>query len=406
MTGSLQVGIDVSRTEHVCELLATNGQPAGRLRVPNSPAGGDQRIDWVVHNARRLGATEIRIGLESTNVYWWHLFRQLLHHAELRALRCRLFLINAHEAAHFKKALGVVDKTDPVDAHAIAQYLRFRTDLAPAYAPEPCYDALQILTRTRFQLAHVLARVFQAFSAYGKGRPFSDIFGVTSQRVLTERTVSEIVGLDLPSLAQRVFADGADAYFPAGRRQEILRELGQLARDSYRCDAYTESALRTAIRAHIGVIRQIDREIRELEEAIADRMETVPGRLQSIPGMGPVFEAGIVAEIGPIDRFRDDDQLARFAGLTWRRAQSGAFEADDQPLTRRGNSYLRYYLCEAANSVRVREAGLNSYYARKYQEARHHPHKRALVLTARRLLRTVYALLKRGERFDPDRRTA
>jgi transposase len=414
MTGSLQVGVDVARAEHVVEILSPAGSPAGRLRVPNSPAGGSQLITWLLDRADHLAASEIRVGMEATNIYWWHLFHQLLAHEQLRTFPTHLFLLNPHDVAHFKKALGVVDKSDPVDARTIAHYLRFRTDLHEAYTPEPRYEALQILTRARFQLAHVmaqeknrvLARVFQAFSAYGKDRPFTDVFGATSQHVLADLTVSEIVSLELPCLAQRVFLDGADAYFPAERQGAILQQLVQLAQQSYRCDAYTESALRTAIRARLALIRQIQQQMRQLEQAIEERMADLPAHLQSIPGIGPVFEAGIVAEIGPIQRFRDDDQVARFAGLTWRINQSGEFEADTRPLTRRGNSYLRYYLCEAANSVRVHEAGTASYYARKFAEARHHPHKRALVLTARRLLRTIYALLKRGEAFDPARRIA
>ena len=114
MTGSLHLGVDVARAEHVAEVLGSDGQSAGRLRVPNTPAGGAQLITWVLHHARRLGATEIRIGLESTNLYWCHLFRQLLHHAELQAFPARLFLVNAHDVAHFKKVLGVVDKSDCV----------------------------------------------------------------------------------------------------------------------------------------------------------------------------------------------------------------------------------------------------------------------------------------------------
>ncbi len=414
MTGSLHLGIDVSRAEHVCHLLATDGTSVGRLRIPNTPAGGEQLCTWVLQHARRLGATEVRIGLESTGIYWWHIFRQLIHHPELHALPTNVFLVSAYDVAHFKKALGVVDKSDPVDAHAIAQFVRFRRDLHGTYAPDPRYDALGILTRTRFQLAQLLGqektrtltRVFQVFSAYGPGRPFSDVFGVTSRRVLAELTVAEIADLDLPALAQRIFGPGADAYFSAGRRDEIVHQLVQVATDSYRCDADTESALRAAIGSHMAILQSLKQQIRVLETEIADRMEAIPGKLQTIPGMGPVFEAGIISEIGPIDRFHSDDELARFAGLTWRRAQSGAFEADDRPLTRRGNRYLRYYLCEAANSVRVHEAGLRSYYARKFHETQRHPHKRALVLSARHLLRTIYAMLKRGEAFDPTRRTA
>src|SRR5690625_7529333 len=69
--------------------------------------------------------------------------------------------------------------------------------------------------------------------------------------------------------------------------------------------------------------------------------------------MGPVFTAGIISEIGQIDRFSDETKIAKYAGLYWRKHQSGRFTADDTSLSRNGNQYLRYYLVEAANSVRM-----------------------------------------------------
>jgi transposase len=70
--------------------------------------------------------------------------------------------------------------------------------------------------------------------------------------------------------------------------------------------------------------------------------------------LGPVFTAGIIAEIGDVNRFEREEALAKFAGLTWRRHQSGEFEGENRPLTRTGNAYDgRYYMVEAANSVRL-----------------------------------------------------
>ena len=41
----------------------------------------------------------------------------------------------------------------------------------------------------------------------------------------------------------------------------------------------------------------------------------------------------------------------------------------------------------------MHESGLRSYYARKFQETQPHPHKRALAISARHLLRTIYVML-------------
>ncbi len=61
----------------------------------------------------------------------------------------------------------------------------------------------------------------------------------------------------------------------------------------------------------------------------------------------------MIAESGDIGRFADDAALAKYAGLVWDPHESGAFQAQDTPLSKAGNTYLRYYLVEAANSVRL-----------------------------------------------------
>jgi len=119
----------------------------------------------------------------------------------------------------------------------------------------------------------------------------------------------------------------------------------------------------------------------------------------------PVFSAGIIAEIGGVERFNyDEARVARFAGFKWRRHQSAEFEADETRLTRRGNRYLRCYFCEAANRVRMCDPEYAAYYERKYHEVRRHQHKRAIVLTARKLVRPVVRLLTTHQPYQPRRR--
>ena len=115
--------------------------------------------------------------------------------------------------------------------------------------------------------------------------------------------------------------------------------------------------------------------------------------LLSIPGIGKVYAAGILAEIGNIDQFDSNDALAKYAGITWRKNQSGKFTADDTHLTKTGNKYLRYFLIQAANMARLNMPEYDAFYHKKYEEVTTHQHKRALVLTARKLIRLIYGLL-------------
>ncbi len=57
--------------------------------------------------------------------------------------------------------------------------------------------------------------------------------------------------------------------------------------------------------------------------------------------------AGLIAEIGQIERFEDQTKLAKYAGLSWKVKQSGNYQSQNTPLTKQGNRYFRYYLVEA-----------------------------------------------------------
>ncbi|GBF74734.1 putative IS110 family transposase [Paenibacillus sp. 598K] len=71
---------------------------------------------------------------------------------------------------------------------------------------------------------------------------------------------------------------------------------------------------------------------------------------------------------------------------------------------RTGNKYLRYYLVQAADSIRKHDAEYAAFYKKKYDEVPKHKHKRALVLSARKLVRLVFMLLKTNTLYTPPER--
>ena len=68
---------------------------------------------------------------------------------------------------------------------------------------------------------------------------------------------------------------------------------------------------------------------------------------------------------------------------------------------RQSNTILRYYLVEAANSVKTHNPIYRAFHEKKEKKATRRQHKRALVLSARKLLRLIYAMLSRGEIYQP-----
>ena len=121
-----------------------------------------------------------------------------------------------------------------------------------------------------------------------------------------------------------------------------------------------------------------------------------------IPGKA-LLRAHIPAKTAYCDIHRFDSQasVAKFAGLVWTQHQSGEFEAEHSRMIKSGNRYLRYYLLEAANSVRRCDSEFRRYYDLKYHEVNKYQHKRALALTARKLVRLVFRLLKDNRLYIP-----
>ena len=75
-------------------------------------------------------------------------------------------------------------------------------------------------------------------------------------------------------------------------------------------------------------------------------------------------------------------------------------------LAKTGNPFLRYYLIEAANSVRQHCPEYRDDYNAKLVQSPKHAHKRALVLTARKLVRLVDVRLANGHGLTTTRDTS
>ena len=102
-----------------------------------------------------------------------------------------------------------------------------------------------------------------------------------------------------------------------------------------------------------------------------------------------------------------NSSMEKYAGLTWLKNDSGDFVSEDNHVSKAGNTYLRYYLGEAANSVRRHLPEYGEFYDKKFAEVTKHQHKRALALTSRKFVRLVFGLLVKnqlytGEKLDAE----
>lgn len=414
---TLFVGIDVSSKSNLVYAMDFYKNMLLQASFSNNQPGAVQLAQLIADCMQRHpDLNTVVVALESTSVYSIHIANFLASCELLLPYKPYVFCINPKMTANYRKSFIGMAKTDALDAFIIADFARVgRIETDPWRGCQ--YLALQRLTRHRLHLSECITRektymvtnLFLKFSELqlldGDDRPFSDIYGATSSSILTEYlSPEEIVAAPEEELLQLLAQKSRNRIPDITQTAALLKKA---ARDSYRLDQCLYEPLNVSLASSFNCIDAFKKELKAIDNAIG---RTIKGMnpnaftiLQSIDGIGPVFAAGILSEIGDIQAFRSSDALAKYAGLTWSKNQSGEFDAEDTCMTKAGNRYLRYYLGEAANSVRRYIPEYHEYYAKKYNEVPKHQHKRALALTSRKFVRLVYGLLAKNQLYTGEK---
>jgi len=136
--------------------------------------------------------------------------------------------------------------------------------------------------------------------------------------------------------------------------------------------------------------RTLTRSIVELDRELGTRTQALAPRLLELAGCGPLSAAKLLCEIGPIERFRTDAQLARHAGVAPLDASSGKHQR--HRLDRGGNRQLNCALHRIAITQGRVHAPARAYLERKQSEGK--TRREAIRCLKRQLARTVYTTLK------------
>lgn len=404
----LFVGIDVSSKKlDVCFLDSENTR-LKETTLPNDINGANQIRETILAYNGQFHYEKIIIGMESTSVYSFHPSHLLDKDEDLHRIGVEVVVQNP-KAIHRFKGLFEEDKTDKIDAFRIADFLRFGR-YNKSVIKEEKYVALQCLTRSRYQVIQQLTECKQHFleNLYYKCNTLpnevdTSIFGSTMMELFADSlSLDDIANMELEKLASFLQKKGRGRF---GDPEKLAKSIKKAIRDSYRLGKVVQDSVDIVLATYAKLIKTLKKQVQELEKGIKALFEIIPeGQcLESVPGIGPVYAAGFIAEIGQIERFETQAQLAKYAGLYWKKSQSGDSESERTPKIRSGNQYLRYYLVEAANSVKRNEPVYREFYLKKYKEVPKYQHKRALVMTARKLVRLVDVLLRNHQLYTSER---
>lgn len=155
-------------------------------------------------------------------------------------------------------------------------------------------------------------------------------------------------------------------------------------------------------------LRQLDQRIEECDARICAHARTSEAaqRLQQLSGVGTLTASAVVATISHAGDYRNGRQLAAWAGLVPRQHSSGG-KSRLGKITKRGDSYIRGLLTQGARSTlqaalkrqAPQRSRLQHWIVALHGRVGYH---KTLVAIANKHLRIIWAILTKGEDYDPN----
>jgi len=180
---------------------------------------------------------------------------------------------------------------------------------------------------------------------------------------------------------------------------ERARALWQAARDTVGIPEGREAAELATQTRMAQVMELLSRE-KQLCSRIQALLAQLPraALLQSMPGIGIITSAILLGELGDLSRYRTQDEVLKMAGLNLYECSSGRHQGR-RHITKRGRPLVRKALYMATLNM-VKTGGVF------HQVYRDHRKKgmakvKALVAVGRKLLATLYAMVRDGTVWAP-----
>jgi len=366
-------GIDVHKNFVIACIAATNskGVTSYKKRRFSTYTNDLKRLaEWLSAN------NCTNVCLESTGKYWIPVFNVLEQ-------TCNVVL------AHPKYVKAIRGKkTDPRDAMWIADI--FKHDLVSAsFIPPPQIRQLRDLLRYRLKLT--------GFSVGEKNRAQNCL---TVSNINLDDVFTDVFGKSASAIIDQLILhpDGAFDVSPyIDKRCKSSPEKIQSAVDGLMCSEQIKKL--QIIRSHLDSLSlykdDLDSVILELSKPFQPQIEL----LLTVPGIQQFSAVSILSEIGvDMSVFLTAKHLCSWAGLVPQNNES----AGKKKSTRisRAGAYIKPLLVQCAlticNSDKHPEIK-SRYLALKKRRG----HKKAIIAICRMLLTAIYAILKKGEAYNP-----
>jgi len=337
---------------------------------------------------------KVLVGMESTGCYHINLFSFLT----LQGIQA--LVINPLLIANFAKRSLRKTKTDKKDARTIAKFLMENRGEVSQLSISPDLQDLRDLARERESVSHLITatkaeikRVLR--TTFPELESVGDIFTRSMIRFLKEYPSARRVKMARPKDLAKVLNQPQVGNKLSFSVEDILRA-------AHNSIATVSPAKEVILQGKISTLVHLQERLDELTKLLTEVCKATRVEdwkiLRSIKGVGPKTAVPFLAEMGSIENFSSPKKLIAFAGLDPSVCQSGKFVGKSK-LSKRGNRHLRRAIYLMASAVVSQNAFFKVYFVRRKKEGL--TPQRALLATAHKLIRVIFAMLSHRTYFQP-----
>lgn len=195
-----------------------------------------------------------------------------------------------------------------------------------------------------------------------------------------------------------IFHEFSDLFGGRGRRFLVELCIGG--------SEYLSPEALQALRGQVKLLDHLRRQLADVARVLRKQLAKTPliRRLDHIDGFGLILSHVLTAEIGQIERFRNDKALASYSLLAPRSNDTGQEDPSQSPKGRhlglRGNRTLKWAFLEAARGA-VRSGGRWRAMFDRVTAGGTKDRNRGYIKVARELVKVVYVVWAKGVDYQP-----
>ncbi|HII81953.1 MAG TPA: IS110 family transposase [Ferroplasma sp.] len=366
----IYVGIDIAKKKFDYCIIDSELSVIKRGILINNNYGFSEFLK-IIKNYRN-----IKIGMESTNIYHVNLYNYLIDN------NSSAIILNPLETKLLKSSRIRKNKTDKIDAEAIAKYIIIRKNniIAMKKNNENTYTNLKEYVYTYIRI----------------------------NKKITMTKNQLIVDMDLLYPGLTALANISSKYF-----MEIISNIDQIIDNNYKIKYISErkyseirnilinsnnnNAVKYDIDINIETLELLNKQLIKTKSIIEDEYNSIDSKIKTIPGIGTITGSIILSSIGDINKFDSVLKLRAYSGMDPVVKQSGDYNITSK-ISKRGNPLIRYALYLSTISAIKFNPVIKRYYTRKKNDGM--KGNKLMIACSNKLLNIIYSVLKNDKDFE------